>query len=193
MQTKPRLMGIALAAAGALTAQGAAAVPLPADGQWAIFDVAFDLSGNLNWIDLNDATDLSFDFVVPAGSFGSLTVVDAGFAGDRFEVSSIVGSVRNVLGLTSLSVNSYPDSIGLNFDAALADPAYSRGSFVLASGSYSITGLLSTSSVDNLGNALDSTVGGIRLTISPVPEPATALSMLAGLSLLVVALRRRYN
>ncbi len=66
----------------------------------------------------------------------------------------------------------------------LADPAYTRGICTLGNGGYSITGLLIARSLDYLGQALNSTVGGIRRSVSAVPEAATALSMLAGLSLL---------
>ena len=38
---------------------------------------------------------------------------------------------------------------------------------------------------------LNATLGGLRLTVSPVPEPATAATLLIGLGLLLGALRRR--
>jgi hypothetical protein len=41
------------------------------------------------------------------------------------------------------------------------------------------------------GFALNATVGGLRLAVSPVPEPATGASLLAGLVLLGAVLRRR--
>lgn len=175
--------------AGALLALavlgGAHAATLPADGQWRPFDVAFDLSGNLGWIDITDGSALSFAFVIPSGFVGTLTVVDAGFAGDRFQVSN----GGSGLGVTGAAVNSYPDSIGLDFDAAMASVGYSRATFSLPAGNYDISGVLGTSALDDSGAAINSTVGGVRLTVSPVPEPATWLSMVAGLGL--VALRRR--
>ncbi len=176
---------LALAAAFGSTAHAAT---LAADGQWATFDVAIDLSGNLGWIDIADGMPLAFSFTIAEGSFGTLTVVDGGFAGDRFEVSN---GPAQVLGTTSAAVNSYPANIFLDFDAAMANLGYSRGVFTLASGSYTVSGRLITSALDDMQAALNSTVGGIRLEVSPIPEPATVASMLAGLGLLAGALRRR--
>jgi len=172
----------------ALTAAAQAqAISLVADGQWASFDVASDLSGNLGWIDLDSAEALSFSFTVPAGHVATLTVVDAGFAGDRYTVLD----QGVVLGVTSAAVDSYPGNAYLDFGAALADTGYSRGVFLLAAGSHDIGGWMSRSALDDAGLALDSSVGGIRLTVSPVPEPATLVSMLAGLALIGLALKRR--
>jgi PEP-CTERM motif len=179
-----RSLLVALAALGG----AAQAATLSADGQWAVFDVAQDLSGTLGWIDITDGSALSFDFTIAAGSYGILTVVDGGFAGDRFNVSN---GPNQGLGMTSEAINSYPANVFLDFEAALADPRYSRGVFTLGSGTYSITGGLLTSALDDTQTALNSTVGGIRLEVSPVPEPATVASMLAGLGVLAGALRRR--
>ena len=48
------------------------------------------------------------------------------------------------------------------------------------------------SATNELGEPLNSTVGGIRLVVSAVPEPATLGALLAGLGLLA-ALRRRQD
>jgi hypothetical protein len=172
-----------LAAAGFGTAHAA---PLSTSGQWATFDVSQDLSGNLGWIDIGTGNALSFTFTVLAGQTGTLTVVDAGFAGDTFQVKN----GAQILGTTGAATANYPTSIGLDFDAALANPSYSRGVYTLPSGAYSITGSLVNSVIVG-GQALNSTVGGINLTVSAVPEPATALSLLAGLGLLASRVRRR--
>ena len=178
---------LGLAAALCLHAS-AQADTLPANGQWASFDVAYDLSGHLGWIDLNSGSSLSFSFTVPAGASAELTVVDAGFAGDAFTVLN-----NNLtLGVSPAVTNGYPDSIGLDFDAALANPAYSSVVFSLLPGSYSISGELLRSATDELGEPLNSTVGGIRLVVSAVPEPGTVGALLAGLGLLA-ALRRRQD
>lgn len=186
----PRLLMTSVvlgAAAACLGARPAHAASLSADGQWAAFDVAFDLSGHLGWIDIADGSALSFTFTVPNGSLGRLTVVDGGFAGDRFTVTRSGGAA---LGDTSVSVGSYPASVGLDFDAALADSRYSRGVFSLGAGVYSVSGRLIASALGGDGSALNSTVGGINLTLSPVPEPATAALLLGGLGLVAAALRR---
>lgn len=177
-------LALANAFAGFTSAQAA---PLAADGQWATFDVAFDLSGNLGWIDIADGSALSFTFSVSPGSVATLTVVDGGFAGDRFQLSNNGAA----FGSTSAAVNSYPANVYLDFDAALATASYSRGGFTLGAGNHRIGGSLLASAIDNTGAALNSTVGGIRLTVTAVPEAATAASLFAGLGLLAVALRRR--
>jgi hypothetical protein len=94
------------------------------------------------------------------------------------------------MGVTGTATANYPNSVGLDFDAALANPAYSRGVYSLPSGAYVITGALINSVIVG-GQALNSTVGGIKLTVSAVPEPATVLSLLTGLGLLASRLRRR--
>jgi hypothetical protein len=180
-----------LCAACALLPLAAAshAVPLAGDGQWTTFDVdSFSsASGGVEWIDLFDGgAPISFDFSVPTGWRATLTVVDGGFAGDRFRVTD----AGAVLGDTSVPGSSYPDSIGLDFDAALADPAYSSGLYTLGAGDHRIGGyLIASVAVD--GVALDATVGAVRLTVSPVPEPATAMLLLAGFALIGAYVRLR--
>jgi hypothetical protein len=184
MKTRPWLSAAALFLAGT-----AHAVTLNADGQWALFDVdeLTAASGGLEWIDLFDGgAPLSFEFTVPSGFFGVLTVVDGGFAGDRF----LVTSGNMLLGPTSLPTASHPASVGLDFDAALDNPAYSRGSFTLGAGSHDITGyLVRSASAD--GVPLNATVGAVRLQVSPVPEPSTLLTLLAGLGAIGLVILRR--
>ncbi len=177
------LAGAALAVAFLGAAQ-ATTVNLPTNGTWAEFDVDHVEFGTPNWIDIADGSDLSFAFTVPVGLIGALTVVDAGFAGDRFEVFANAAS----LGFTSAAINSYPTSIGLDFDAALADSNYSRTVFTLAAGDYLITGRLSLSALDDLDAPIDASVGGLNVML--VPEPATYLMLLAGLGLLTIRRRR---
>ncbi|MDP3330401.1 MAG: hypothetical protein Q8S55_00155, partial [Methylococcaceae bacterium] len=75
---------LAAALLAALCGQAEAA-SLTADGAWNTFDVddLSSASGNLEWIDL-DGNALSFDFTLTESAY--LKVVDAGFAGDRFNV-----------------------------------------------------------------------------------------------------------
>ena len=186
MRSRHFFVSAALVCAGITSAH---AVALPANGQWLPFDVAFDLSGNLNWLNINDGSALSFSFNVPAGQVGKLTVVDGGFAGDRFAVTANPGVA---LGTTSAAVNSYPSNVYLDFDAAMANPSYSRNVFTLTPGTYNISGSLLSSALDDSGTALNTTVGGIQLTLAAVPEPSTALSFFVGLVALVAGLRRRF-
>jgi hypothetical protein len=179
---------LAASVTACLMSQYAGAVTLTADDQWNIFDVdTFSASsGGTEWIDLGNGEPLHFTFSVGAGQIGRLTVVDGGFAGDSFKVLN--GVV--LLGKTSAPADSYPGSVGTDFDAALADPAYSRRRFFLPAGSYDLTGQLDRSALVG-GIALDATVGALKLSISPVPEPANAALLLAGLALLTAALGRR--
>lgn len=167
----------------ALSANAGAAV-LDADGQWHPFDVdeAVSASAGLEWIDL-DGNALSFDFTLTGSAI--LRIVDGGFAGDRFEVFN--GSA--LLGQTSAATGNYPDSLGLDFDTAYADSRYSRGVFLLGPGSYSISGLLSQSALDDSASAINATVGAVSLTA--VPLPAAAWLYLAGTGLLGLIARRQ--
>lgn len=178
----------ALAGALALLVSSAAARAdaIAVGSGWQDFDVdpLIALSSGTEWIAL-DGSALSFD--VTLSSAAVLTVVDAGFAGDRFEVFD--NGVA--LGLTSLAAGSYPASIGLDFDAALAGGAYSRASFVLGAGTHSITGRLFASALDAGGAPIDATVGAVMLAPMPVPEPSTWALMGAGLAAAGLAARRR--
>jgi len=190
MRIRTLLAAAAMTLGGAGAAQATLVTIGPAGyGQWNVFDVADILanSGGLEWIDTNDGSALSFQFSVPTGFVGRLTVVDAGFSGDRFAV----GANGAALGTTSAAVNSYPNSIGLDFDAALANPDFSRGLFTLAAGSYSVSGALFASALDDTGAALNSTVGALKLEVAPVPLPGALIPMLSGLGVAAAAIRRR--
>ena len=182
------------AAAGALASVAligsARAASLAADGSWAGFTVDGNLPPySLGWTDDN-AAPLGFDFTIAAGFQGRLTVLDLVFSGDRFSVTDNGAT----LGVTGAAVDGY-DAVNPGvFDAAtaLAQPAFSRGVFTLSAGAHSITGVLSTPLVVD-GQALNATLGAVRLEVSAVPEPAPLATLLAGLSLLTVLLRSRGN
>lgn len=182
--------------ASSLAAQ-ASSVNLAANEQWQIFgvDSFASLSGGNEWIDNADTnapgygSQLSFTFTIAAGFQGTLTVVDANLAGDTFNVLSN----GNLLGATSsVPVQQYdtaPD-VGYDFDAALANNAFSRGVFTLGAGSYSISGVLVQSLL--LGSdPLNATAGALKLSVSAVPEPSSALLALAALGVTCLVYRRR--
>lgn len=178
-----------LAAALALAALSPAAHAdtLPADGSWAGFTVDANLPPYaFGWVDDAGAA-LSFSVTIAAGHVGTLTVVDAGFSGDRFQV----WDGAKLLGSTGAAVNG--DSAGaitFDYDAALANADFSRGSFTLGAGTHVITGLMFASTTDAFG-PLNATIGGVKVAVSAVPEPASAATLLIGLGLLIGALRRR--
>jgi hypothetical protein len=188
MSIRQTLVAALIAGAGFASAH---ASTLAADGSWSSFDVdSFSsLSGGVEWIDLSSGAALAFEFTIAAGQQGQLTVVDAVFAGDTFKVyngSSLLGST------SAVPVASYdPAAIGVaDFDAALADPAFSRGQFLLGAGTYSVIGMLDQSLLLN-GQPLNATLGGIRLSIAAIPEPDSLALLLAGLGLMAVVARRR--
>ncbi len=170
----------------------AALIPVATDGSWKSFDVSDILAADagVGWIDISTGDALTFGFTVEAGTVATLTVVDAGFAGDRFNV--FANSV--LLGNTSAAVSSFPLGTVVDFDTALANPDFSRGMFTLAAGSYVIGGSLFSSVLDEGGVPLNSTLGALRVDVtaaSAVPLPAAALLLLPGLGALGFVARRR--
>ncbi|MBU0729521.1 MAG: PEP-CTERM sorting domain-containing protein [Proteobacteria bacterium] len=111
-----------------------------------------------------------FDFTLDSAAI--LTVTDAFDSGDQFDVFD---------GLTGLGLTSVPvigGFIGDDYDAASANASWSTGSWMLAAGTYSITGY---SAVSPFGGGR----GALRLDSASVPEPATMLlfgTCLAGLA-----------
>jgi PEP-CTERM motif-containing protein len=162
-------------------------VAVTVDAGWYQFDVdEFTAeSGGLEWISFADGSPLSFTFTTASDVL--LTVVDAGFGGDMFEVFNGLAS----LGTTSSvpSAATLTSIVPPNFDAALAAANYSFATFLLGAGSYSITGRLAQSAIDEFG-ALNATVGGLRVA-SVVPLPASLLLLLSGSGLLGLIRRRR--
>ena len=187
------LATLTLAAAGAAAPALATDLPLPGNGQWSSFAVDSFLSEagvGTGWID-DAGAPLTFSFAIGAGMRGTLTVVDAAFAGDSFSVTNF----GVLLGLTSsVPVGSFESAVavGTDFNAALADTRFSRGVFSLGSGSYRIGGALAQS-VTLGGAPLNATVGGLRLdvAVAPVPEPSSLAMLFAGFGVTGLLIRRR--
>jgi len=158
-----------LALAASFGAQ-AVTVSVTQNDQWYAFDIDdfSSANGGTGWIDIGDnfGEALSFSFILNTPTY--LRVIDAGFAGDRFNVA-----IDNGGGITSLTtgaaVNSHPTSVVNDYDAAWANSDYSRLNTLLAPGSYIVTGDLLQAAGG--GAPLNVTTGALMLTA--VPEPGT--------------------
>ena len=184
-----QLMAAALAAAVIAAPAQATTVALAADGTWNGFDVDNFIAADFGtgWIDNTDGSAENFTFTIAAGQVGTLTVLDAGYAGDTFSVTNF----GSALGVTSsVPVGTYDGSESVDFDDAFKDPSFSRGVFQLQAGSYSISGSL-LQSVQFGGFDLDATTGAVRLSLSAIPEPSSTALMFAGLAAVALLARRR--
>jgi hypothetical protein len=190
------LMLATVLAATSLASQ-ATTVNLAADGQWNAFtvDALSSLSGGVEWIDGNDSnaqgfgSALNYSFTIAAGQQGLLTVVDANFAGDTFQVFN----QGVLLGTTSaVPQTSYDTALDLgdDHDAALLSPAFSHRTFALGAGTYSISGALAQSVLLD-GQDLNATGGALKLSVSAVPEPGTGILLLSALGVIGLVATRR--
>jgi hypothetical protein len=175
---------IAAALLAALSVQ-AEAQTITADGVWNEFDVDGELGPQ--WIDL-DNNPLTFDFTLTQSAV--LDVVDAGFGGDRFGLT-FTGINFVTLPETSNAVNTFPNSVVVRFDQAFASSDYSKYSLTLQAGTYSLTGFMVESALDDTGSPINATVGAVRLTPAAVPLPAAAWLYVTGTTLMGFISRRR--
>ena len=157
-------------------------------GSWQGFDVdpISATDGSLSWINADDGSLTSFTLTTPVA--GVLKVVDLLNAGDTFNVS--ITGPSGTQNLTTSSVSATSTSfVGLNgYDAALANPDFSRLLINLGAGTYTITGSLLQSALFD-GSPLNATSGALEFT--PVPLPAALPLLLSGLAGFGFARRRR--
>lgn len=198
----PRTFVVAAALAIVSVASHSATVDLAADGQWHPFvvDRYSAVSGGLEWISADYSLDpdfgsaLSFTFTIGAGEVGQLTVVDASFAGDTYQVFNQGALIGATSAVPQLDIGTAPD-VGYDYDAALLNSAFSRGVYTLGAGTYQITGALQQALlVPDENNVLvpsTSAAGAVRLTVSAVPEPSALSMALAAVGLIWMLSRRR--
>ena len=173
----------------------------PGYGAWQQFNVSDidSLTRGVEWIDFRNTNGagfgsaLVFTFTIGAGEVGTLAVVDGAFAGDIFAVTNFGTSIGSTSAVPATDYASAAD-FGYDFDAALANAAFSRAVLSFGAGSYRIGGSLVQSVLFD-GLPLNATVGAVRLTVAPlvaaVPEPSTWAALLGGLILFGVMSRRR--
>jgi hypothetical protein len=162
-------------------------ITLTANGQWNEFNVDdfSSASQGVEWINLSDSNSatfgsaLTYQFTIAHGFEGFINVVDAGFAGDRFEIFNNSQSI----GITSDTTSS--SDYSNNFADNLNNLHFSKATFSLNEGTYNITGtLFSTLQPFNATN------GAIKLDVTPVPLPGT-LGLLSCSLFILTVMRRR--
>jgi hypothetical protein len=157
-------------------------------GIWQTIDVddSYGPSFSTNWADIatraNDGSLLSYRFSTTQDLL--LKVVDSGFTGDVFKVFDNGVELGNTSATVASDFIKAYGSSQADFDAAYADPDFSKRLFFLGAGTHVITGLLFSSE-----NGFNATVGGLQIT--PIPVPPAIVGLLSGLGLLAGAARRR--
>lgn len=166
----------------------AGTVALVANGEWNEFNVNDEFSNTqgVEWIDFNDSNSpsfgsaLTYQFTIANGFKGLLSVVDAGVAGDSFEIFNNGQSI----GFTSNTTNSIEYSN--DFESNLTNANFSSNFFTLAEGTYNISGALFSTL-----QSFNETNGALKLDVTPVPLPGTFGLLAGGISLLAFMRRRR--
>jgi hypothetical protein len=160
-----KLANALLAGALALASLGAQATTITVDNAWHSFTFG----------DVGSSWDQTFDFTISGPTL--LKITDAYLSGDQFAVFNFA----TLLGNTSI-----PTSIGVSnadYDYTFSNPTWSSASYLLAAGTYSISGTAIASPFGSGGAAIQ--------LAAAVPEPETYAMTLAGLGLLGFAARRR--
>ncbi len=163
----------------------ATTVNITTDGDWFQLDVdeVIAASAGLEWIDAitgpdgynGDGSVLTFSFTLSTP--GVLAVVDAGFAGDEFQLFNGGTPFGFTSDVAQTDISSASNS-GSDFDTAFADHTnFSFTEIVLGPGTYNISGMLSQSVLDG-SNPLNATLGALRVSAVPLP-PAIWLMSLA--------------
>ena len=177
------LLAALVAACAFLIASGASATAIPLN-QWEEF--SFGTTGSaLASCTSCTVGDISVYAPNPPWTFTcatscSLVVTDGFQSGDQFQFFDNLVS----LGLTSVPTPG--SDCGGAVLACLANAAFSHGSFSLAAGAHSISGIVTVSPF--LGGAAFFIV---RAQVAPVPEPSTILLLAMGLLSVGVMLRKR--
>jgi hypothetical protein len=176
-------------------AQAQATVTPVTPNTWYEFnvDTLSAASGGVEWIDLNgtvagNAPSQSFMFTIANGFFGSLTVIDRGFAGDTYSVLNGSSLLGNTNAVTQFDLSVAP--FEFDPDLALANADFSKAVFTLGAGTYSISGLLQQSVLDG-SSPLNSSIGSLQLSVSPIPETSSLAMFMAGIALMGAMTRRR--
>ncbi|WP_337658356.1 PEPxxWA-CTERM sorting domain-containing protein [Sphingorhabdus sp. Alg231-15] len=166
MKFKKTILATA-AAIAAFSAGSAQAATLVLDAGWT----------NFNFGDTGSAITPDFDFVLTGPGYFNVTDVDG--IGDVFQFT-INGVVQP---LTSAPVLGGPTTA--DPDIAFAGGFYTRASYLLGAGSYTVTGIV-TDSPFGFGG-----LGGFAelSSTAPVPEPATWAFMILGFGAIGGALR----
>lgn len=105
-----------------------------------------------------------------------LRVTDAYLSGDQFEIFSNGTS----LGLTSAPTLGF--DLTNDYDAAFASSNFSHGQWLLAAGTYNITGVTLLSPYG---------AGGAAISLTAVPEPESIALLLVGMAVIGTQLKRR--
>ena len=178
------VLAASMAASTLAGAQTTTTTPVTETGVWMTFvsDELLANSGGLEWVD-DSGAPTGFAFTLTSSA--TLRVVDLWSAGDTFALD-INGTAHTTSAVPVATLDTAPTALGA--DAAWADSAFSRGSYLLQAGTYTVTGFL-LQSVVHQGIPLNSTQGALML--APVPEPGTWALMLAGLGTLAIRRARQ--